>query len=384
MFSQNEQEQKKIVEQEQLESCILHGLSCEWERALWILNSPYREKMRPPFFCLRDMKDRWGTWDGKKREISLSRSLVLNHSWAAVREVLFHEMAHQLASEVLTASHESPHGPQFQKACYLLRANPKASGKYPPLDKRVSDERSLSGSSSLEDKILRRVKKLFALAESQNHHEADAAMSKAHALISKYNLDLLAKAEDRDFTSIFVGQPALRHFPEDYSLAHLLQDFYFVKGIWVSAYVPEKEKMGRVLEVSGTIPNIKLASYVHDFVRRFIHSQWREYNKDKGLNRHRQTDFAVGIIEGFRSKLEVQRKEKEKAKDPLALMKIEDPLLRKYMEYKYPHTIRFSRGFPSRDEKVWKEGKRVGKKLVIFRGIEDREGNKGRLLESQN
>ena len=144
----------------------------------------------------------------------------------------------------------------------------------------------------------------MALAESPNQHEAEAAMAKAHDLIAKYNLDLLSRTENRDFISLFVGRPALRHFAEDYSLAHLLQDFYFVQGIWVSSYVPEKRRMGRVLEISGTIPNVKMAGYVHDFVQRFIHSQWTEYNQDKGLNRYRLTDFAVGIIEGFRSKLE--------------------------------------------------------------------------------
>src|SRR3972149_6999948 len=120
--------EKKIITQEHLESCILHGLSCEWKRTIWLLDSPYREKMRPPLFALRDGKDKWGIWCGGKREISLSRNLVLNHSWAAVREVLFHEMAHQLAEEVLGAGRESPHGPFFQEACSLLRANPRASG----------------------------------------------------------------------------------------------------------------------------------------------------------------------------------------------------------------------------------------------------------------
>ncbi len=58
----------------------------------------------------------------------LSRNVVLNHSWDAVREILLHEMAHQFAEQVLGASNEPPHGPKFKRACYLLRANPSASG----------------------------------------------------------------------------------------------------------------------------------------------------------------------------------------------------------------------------------------------------------------
>ena len=161
-------------------------------------------------FALREMKARWGNWSGEKREICLSRKLVLNHPWDAVREVLLHEIAHQFAEEVLGAPHEPPHGPSFKKACYLLRANPKASGNYQPMDERVSRDQARS-----EDKVMLRVKKLLALAESQNHHEAEAAMAKAHEFIEKYNLDLLDRDENRDFASVFVGKPALRHPREE-------------------------------------------------------------------------------------------------------------------------------------------------------------------------
>ena len=367
-------QQKRILNQEELENCILHGLSCEWGRALWLLDPSYRQKMRPPLFSLRDTNDRWGTWQGQKREIYLSRNLVLNHSWGSVREVLLHEMAHQLAEEVLGAGNEPPHGSLFLKACHLLRASPKASGNYKTLDERISQEISAS-----EDRILLRIKKLMALAESPNQHEAEAAMAKAHNLITKYNLDLLGREEKRDFISVFVGRPALRHFAEDYSLAHLLQDYYFVQGIWVSSYVPEKSKMGRVLEVSGTIQNVKMASYVHDFVRRFIHSRWAEYNKTKGLNRYRLTDFAVGIIEGFRCKIEVQRREKEKGGVSLSLMKIQDPLLKEYLAYRYPHTAMIKTGAGRQDAIVLKDGKQIGKNLVIYKGV--MEGTRSRRLQ---
>jgi len=96
-----------------------------------------------------------------------------------------------------------------------------------------------------------RVKKLMALAGSPDQHEAEAAMGKAHELIARYNLDLLAQEEERNFTSVFVGRPALRHPPEDYALAHLLQDFYFVRGIWVSAYVPARSRWGGFWRSAG-------------------------------------------------------------------------------------------------------------------------------------
>ena len=134
---------EKNRNQAELERRILHGLSCEWANALWVLPFARRQKMLPPLFALGDFQDPWGVWSRIKREIILSRRLVLNHSWDSVREVLLHEIAHQFADEVLGAYGETPHGPQFQKACRLLRASPRASGAYPPLDRRIETDRPI-------------------------------------------------------------------------------------------------------------------------------------------------------------------------------------------------------------------------------------------------
>lgn len=365
------QKRKTVLVQEEMERSILHGLAHEWETALWVLSSANRKLMRKPLLSVRDMKGTWGNWSGEKREICLSRKLVLNHPWDAVREVFLHEIAHQFAEEVLGAHNEPPHGPAFKKACYLLRANPKASGNYQPIDERLSRDPARS-----EDKIMLRVKKLMALAESQNRHEAEAAMAKAHEFIEKYNLALLEQEDGRDFISVFVGKPALRHHREEYHLAHFLQDSYFVQGIWIPAYVLEKGAMGSVLEITGTIPNIKIASYVYDFVRRFIASQWSQYNSDKGLNRYRRTDFAVGIIEGFCSKLKCQDETHKRAEKRYGLMKIQDPLLRDYMAYKYPRTMKSSRRVSNQDGNVLKDGRSIGRKLVIHKGISEKASNR--------
>lgn len=367
--------EKKIRLQEELEHRILHGLACEWEAALWVLSPRDRDRMRKPLFSLRAMKNRLGYWSGEKYEICLSRDLVLNHPWDAVREVLRHEIAHQFTEVFWGVTDEPPHGPYFQKACYLLRANPKASGQYATLHERLLEKS--------EDKIIRRIQKLMALAESQNRHEAEAAMAKGHELLLKYNIDLLSLNETRNFQSVFVGQPALRHFREAYHLAHLLQDFYFVDGLWVSAYVIKKSKMGRVLEISGTRQNVKIAGYVHDFVNQHIDVQWHKYNQQKRLNRYRKTDFAVGIIEGFRTKIERQAQKPADHPAPYALVKFEDPLLKEYIAYKYPHITRFRRQVANQDEKVLEDGIRIGRKLIISQGITEKRSGKRRFIENK-
>ncbi len=225
-----------------------------------------------------------------------------------------------------------------------------------------------------------RVKKLLALAESKNRFEAEAAMTKAHELIARHNIELNRNEDRRQFLSIFIGSPALRHPREDYHLANLLQDFYFVSGIWVPAYVIEKQKMGRVLEISGTAQNLKIADYVHGFIVQFIDTQWQKYNHERKMNRYRKTDFAVGIIEGFRNKLELSVVKRQTKKDFFPLIQKADPQLQKYFKFKYPHTTSVKKSASRQNTRVLNDGKKLGNKLVIARGISQRKTAEPRLI----
>ena len=359
----------------ELERKILHGLSCEWETALWVLSDDYRKRMIKPLFSLRDLKSTWGSWSGKLGEIRLSRRLVMNHPWYAVREVFLHEMAHQMAEQVLGAADERPHGETFMKACYLLRANPKASGSYrrlqDPMHRDVQDP---------DDRMLIRIKKLLALAQSRNQYEAEAAMLKAHELIAKYNIDRMSLEKKRNYLSIFLTEPTLRQSRDVYHLANLIQEVYFVQGIWVPAYVMEKGKMGRVLEISGTRQNIAMASYVYDFVTRFIEMEWAGYNRRKQLNRYRKTDFSVGIIEGFRHKLTGKIEKNKHQTDARHLVAVEDRQLKEYVAYKYPRTASFSRAASGQDPGVIEDGMEIGKKLILHKGISEKKEGSNKLI----
>lgn len=369
---------ENIIIQEELERRMLHGLMFHWEDAVGWLKPAWQKALQKPLISIRDLKNRLGYWSPLRKEISLSRNLVLNHSWDAVLEVFHHEMAHQFAHQVLDAYEETSHGPSFQEACYHLRANPEASGTYPPLDARLSES-----SLSEQDKILMRVKKLLALAQSQNRHEAESAMAKAHELIAKHNLEIIEKNKHRHFLSIFLNKPALRHTREIYTLANLLESFYFVKCIWIPSYVIEKAKMGRVLEITGTLQNLKIASYVYKVIKNYIESEWKKYNKNRGLNFYRKTDYAVGVIRGFQRKLEFQKSSftslKNNRDDFFALTKLEDPQLEKYYHYRYPKIAKTGTSRSNADFDVIADGIKSGKNLVISKGIEER-GISGKYL----
>ena len=202
---------------QKLERCILHGLACEWETAVLDLDPINRQRIRRPLFAIKELKTQWGNWSPEKREIALSRRLVMNYPWDSIREVLLHEMAHQISQQLLGASAQTPHGAAFHQACQMLRIQPAASANYQPLQDRMRNH-----TLSQYDKRLLRVKKLLALAESKNRFEADAAMTKAHELIARHNIELNFDETRRQFVSIFIGSPALRHHREEYlSLIHI-------------------------------------------------------------------------------------------------------------------------------------------------------------------
>ena len=135
----------------ELERRTLHGLVCEYDQALEWVDEDLRRRLRRPLFALRDLKGRWGQWSEVRREIVLSRELVHGYPWGAVREVLRHEMAHQLAGAI-DGGRGTPHGEAFRQACRMLRADPAAAANYRRLDadgaSRPSRRWTASGSRS--------------------------------------------------------------------------------------------------------------------------------------------------------------------------------------------------------------------------------------------
>jgi hypothetical protein len=349
---------------EDLERQILYGLSLEYEQALFYLDQKTASKIKKPLFRLSVTQHQLGSWHASKREISISRNFAFSHSWDIIREVLLHEMAHQLADEVLGGYHETAHGQTFQKACKLLRANPRASGDYPNFNIKNQDD-----SINRRHRLLGRVKKLMTLSSSKNKHEAAAAMAKAHELILKHNLPLLKRHQIASFTTMFLGQPALRHYREDYLLAHLLMEFYFVEGLWVASYVINKEKMGRVFEISGRSTNIEIAAYVYDCVHNYIEKQWKSYSLGQKLGRHQKSDFATGIITGFHQKLENERYPQALKPDEKALILRGDPHLKAYLKYRYPHTRSIAKSRAAMDQDIYTQGTKRGRHLSLMKGL---------------
>ena len=356
---------------------LFHALHLEWETARNMHPDPSIRALKPPVFSLHQGKKILGKWSIEKREISLSLGLVLNHGWDTIREVLFHEMAHQLAHELYGAFGEKPHGPAFLKACRLLGANPKASGSFAPLKERLQ-----SDAQPAEDALTSRIRKLFALSQSSNTHESQLALAKAHALMEKHQIQTLKKNKEKtshsNFITIFLGEPTLRHHREFYALANFLTEHCFVRCVWTMACVLEKGKMGRALEISGTAPQVLSAEYTYGFIVGAIDRAWETFCQKVGHNpgRYRKSDFAEGMIEGFSEKLRQEKTDNASR----ALDIIRDPFLDDYLAIRYPRIVsRTSRGRRVSPEFMAK-GRQEGKKLSLAPGLDKKVPPKPKLI----
>ncbi|MFZ5569738.1 MAG: DUF7168 domain-containing protein [Thermodesulfobacteriota bacterium] len=362
--------------QEQLDNSILKGLQLEWQAIHQELAEEYRSRIRLPVFRLTGGIHPTASWTEAGYLLSFSREFILGTDWGSLIEVLRHEMAHQLASSLDGARKEPPHGPLFRKACDILHADPRATGTRRILQDSVRDD-------TPQDRLIRKVRLLMQLAESENPHESALAAAKANELITKYNLAILETPEKRSFVSLFLGEPALRHAASTVSITALLEAHYFVQVVWISSYVLAKGKMGRVPEVSGTPPNVLIASYVFDYLQQYITSRWDEYRRKEKSARKGKAGFALGIVDGFRKTLDKRKSETmegyRKKTTPNHLVLLEDDQLNHYVGFRY-HRLRSFRRASDVDPSAYSAGKTIGEKLVISKGIDHQPVESGRLL----
>src|SRR5262249_7846916 len=159
------------------------------------------------------------------------RRLVLGHPWGVVVEVLKHEMAHQYVHEVLGKRDESAHGPAFRDLCEKLGIDAGAAGVP-----------SAAGTTADDERVLGRIARLLALAESANVHEAQAAMNAAQRLMLKHNLESVADHRRPGYGFRHLGKPTGRVGEADRLLGAILGKHFFVEVIWVPVYRPAEGK----------------------------------------------------------------------------------------------------------------------------------------------
>ncbi len=320
--------------------------------------------LKTPAFEFTSARGFLGRWVPSSRTLQLDRRLLTEHSWGTLVEVLKHEMAHQYVDEVLGNPDGKAHGEVFRKVCSDRGIDAAARG-VPNGAHRTSEE----------TRVLERVSKLLALAESSNLHEAQAAMSAAQRLMLRHNIESATQAGAYGFRHL--GAAKGRRSPAERILALILSEHFFVEVIWVPAWRPRDGKRGNVLEVCGTAPNLEIAAYVYDFLTHTAECLWTAHKRKQGLRKNatRQT-YLYGVMCGFRDKL---AEDGEKAKTE-GLVWVGDAELERYYRSRHPY-MRCTQIRTQGDGSAYSAGHAAGRKIVLHRGIRQGPSDGGpRLL----
>ncbi len=153
--------------------------------------------------------------------------------------------------------------------------------------------------------ILDKVRKLLALAKSDNINESDAALSKASALAAEHGIDLAISQLDclncapekfeGEQTVIEIGkrQPTIGKY-----VYWLLQDHFSVKLIFSG-----NRSWGKKMSILGHKPDVEMANYLYSYLLEEFDRRWSYYAKSNGLSVKEKQTYLFNMYRGLDQKL---------------------------------------------------------------------------------
>lgn len=332
--------------------------------------------LRPPVIMIADLSSVWGRWDPLTRTLTLSAALIARHAWDVVIEVLKHEMAHQVVTELFGGDHT--HGALFQRACTVLGVADwaaQASGALPAeipswRDRALSEE---------EEKLLRRAEKLLSLAASSNEHEAVLAMERVRELYARHNLERLKSKRGAAMVHLILTRGKKRIDAAETMIGSILVEHFFVKVIFADTYDAPTQSRHKVLEVMGADENVLMAEYVYHFLYRQAHALWDDYRRRTGKGIAAKTSFLTGVLAGFREKLRKHKPHEETQ----ALVALTGKELEDFVARRHPRLVQRSVGRGRRgDHSSFHAGVAQGERLTLNKPVSTKNGPRGLALPS--
>lgn len=196
-----------------------------------------------------------GYFDYKSFTVALNKRLMYEAKIDVIKDILRHELAHYYT--YIVHGLKEIHGEDFKNVCRQF----KWSEQVIKAASNIEIENSLYEDSRF-DRIQEKIKKLLALASSENSHEAELAMIRANELIIEYNLeDIKLRAQHLDDEESFVDT-VLQGTKKNAKYSAI----YDILRTFQVAPVFNMSKGSFQLEVVGSKQNIELAKYVAGFL----------------------------------------------------------------------------------------------------------------------
>lgn len=297
-----------------------------------------------------------GHFNSSYYQIGLNKKLIYTAKDSVIRDVVRHEVAHYLT--YLHYGNTPSHGKEFHTICKKYGFSPDVSKA--TLDILLANE---SKEGDLEsEKIIQKVTKLFALAESSNIHEAELATVKANDLLIRHNLSQFSESSP----SLYLERLMIQKRKD----AKMESIFEIIKHFIVRPVISYGQNICS-LEISGTLTNVKLASYIVNFLDKELDRLWDEaksQNKLSGLRA--KNSFYRGLAKGFNLKMN-ESKNKYSPDEKKALVVVEQNLIEE-TKIIYKRLSTSCSGGVS-DQAANNLGVERGKQLQIRQGVETRQ-----------
>ncbi len=337
---------------------------------------------RPGIRVVEKMRH-WGSYDALDHEISISLILIQECPWWVIVEVLKHEIAHLFVHAAFPEA--APHGARFKSVCDALHVDDWARGA--TLGKTLDELRflfdwRLGSLDQATEKYRGRLRKLLALANSTNEHEALVAMQRARELQDQHRLEELDSGST-DLVNLEITSGKQRHAPYEGRISSILMNHYHVEVVYIRRFCAESLRYQATIDIMGNREDVLLAEYVREFLHKSAESLWQAHRKRisaKGLRA--RNSFIRGLLVGFQKKLEEQNSSysssEEISKSRIAITKSDEHQREEFKHRRYPRLA--SRTSSARvDRNAFSQGKIEGKHLNVRTPITDSPGP--RLLE---
>lgn len=327
---------------------------------------------------------KWGSWDADNRRLGLSERLVMDHPWNVVLGILGHETAHQMVTDLwpFSANNEPPHGNYFQMACRMLDLHETyrraaidlaESGPPPSIFNRMDPDVP-------SHPVLEKVRKLLALSNSPEPHEAAQALAMASRLMARHNIDAkeIEGSEDSPFERWRIPLGSQRLASWDTRIGAILQDHFFVKIVYTWEYDQKTFNHLREIELLGRPVNLHMARHVFYFLKERVEALWQANKNrlaqmgEKGMGA--KNTFITQMLKTFHIKLQASEQVafQGRAMPSNQLILAQDHKLQDFISKAYPRLSSMRTNSEAFAPYSALAGQKAGSELTIYSPVESK------------
>lgn len=290
---------RKIVQFiDEIKSAIREILSCDLK--LKVSEARFYDRTEqysyPIKVVIYNHKSMLGYFDSDFYEIGFQECLMYA-SKKQLYDIIKHELAHYMTF-INYGVGVQPHGVEFRAFCRELGWGEEV---YQATCCLEGAQCAVDGE---ESGVLRKVKKLMALATSSNSHEAEQAMIKSQQLLLKHNIDSkYIGSEDEEKMVLKRILKQKRENAKMRSIAQILETF-FVSTVY------NRGGEYLYLEILGTLVNVEIAEYVAGVLHVELDRLWNQAQRQANLKGMvAKNSFFLGIARGYCNKIYALKRE---------------------------------------------------------------------------